>query len=330
METISIKVANKKATLQNSDFKGVCGNKYTVEFDFDAEWAGHSKKTARFIWNNQHLDVEFTGNTCPAPVVTGTQMLMVGVFVGSDPDAGDVLSSTSTKVPFEVSVRCGNAPSAIEVAVSGGYEIVDKVAREGLAEVENHAKRITNLEQGLASSRFEVETSNGYIYIKKGQYSRYAKIAKIGGTIAGASYAGSSNPNDYADKAYLIELQDNQHMPVVTINIPEEIQNLDGYGLGFPYNYLDLERKVFVKGADVVWDDDDLAFKEIPLTKWDDMMLEEVPYEEITDVSHLLGDVDAYVDTDIVEQIWTEWHRGDCSWDNGARIEVVFQKKGVI
>lgn len=241
-----------------------------------------------------------------------------------------------------------------EMKTLNGYEIADARAREGvstntakitnienklnspneskglIAKVENNTKRITNLEQGLASSRFEAETSNGYVYIKKGQYSRYAKIAKIGGTIAGASYDGSSNPNDYADKAYLIELQDNQHLPVVTINIPEEIQNLDGYGLGFPYNYLDLARKVFVKGADVVWDDDDLAFKEIPLTKWDDNMLEDVPYEEITDVSHLLGDVDAYVDTDIVEQIWTEWHRGDHSWDNGARIEVVFQKKGVI
>lgn len=101
-----INVTNRVATHLKKGGSVVCGNKdYVIEFIFDSEWDGYEKKTARFIWNNKHKDVKFTGNICPMPDVHRTDVVKVGVY------AGDLCTTTPASIPCLRSILCGsNAP----------------------------------------------------------------------------------------------------------------------------------------------------------------------------------------------------------------------------
>ena len=78
---LKIKVEDKIAKPLNDCL--ICGNSdYTVKFIFDEEWEQHTIKFARFIWNKQYVDVEFTGDTCEVPVIYKTDTLAVGVYAG--------------------------------------------------------------------------------------------------------------------------------------------------------------------------------------------------------------------------------------------------------
>lgn len=79
MIDLHIIVNNKIATYQKRDGCIVCGNNdYQVKFTFDDEWSAHDKKIARFIWGGQFQDVEFTGDTCPVPILSGVTLCEVG------------------------------------------------------------------------------------------------------------------------------------------------------------------------------------------------------------------------------------------------------------
>lgn len=102
-KTLHISVVDCVATYQKRDGDIVCGNKtkYEIQFSFDAEWDAHATKTARFIWNNEYFDVEFTGDTCAVPVITGTSECSVGVY------AGDLKTTTSAEIKCRPSILCG-------------------------------------------------------------------------------------------------------------------------------------------------------------------------------------------------------------------------------
>lgn len=103
---LHVNVANKVATYQKRDGAIVCGNRdYQLKFTFDAEWAEHSKKTARFLWGGDYFDVEFTGDTCDVPMISGTKTVEVGVY------AGDLETTTGAEIPCLLSILCkGGAP----------------------------------------------------------------------------------------------------------------------------------------------------------------------------------------------------------------------------
>lgn len=105
MPTIKIQVKNKIAISPAERI--VCGNSdYQIEFQFDDEWAAHSVKTARFVFNGQHEDVPFSGNVCHAPVIRGATMCAVGVY------AGDLQTTTPALVSCEKSILCeGGLPA---------------------------------------------------------------------------------------------------------------------------------------------------------------------------------------------------------------------------
>lgn len=108
----NVDVANKIATHQQSDGVIICGNSdYKIKFNFDEEWNGQSKKTARFVWLNQYHDVEFTGDTVNVPVILATDKVSVGVYVGEVPDGGTVLSTTHVDIMCVPSIRSAQ-PSA--------------------------------------------------------------------------------------------------------------------------------------------------------------------------------------------------------------------------
>lgn len=102
MPNIYISVRDKIARTV-SDTYIICGNSdYVAVFDFDAEWAEHDTKTARFIWNGKHADVVFTGNQCDIPPITNAFGVEVGVF------AGNLITTTSAVIDTKKSILCKN------------------------------------------------------------------------------------------------------------------------------------------------------------------------------------------------------------------------------
>ena len=108
MIDLHIIIANKIATYQQRDGSIVCGNNdYQIKFTFDDEWGGYEKKMARFIWGGQFQDVEFTGDTCPVPLLSGVTLCEVGVY------AGELCTTTSAFINCKPSILCPKAtPSA--------------------------------------------------------------------------------------------------------------------------------------------------------------------------------------------------------------------------
>lgn len=101
MPTIEIEVKNKIAKSPAAQI--VCGNSdYQIKFAFDDEWMAHNPKTARFSYNGQYEDVVFEGDTCPAPVISGTTVCAVGVF------AGNLRTTTPALVSCAKSILCEN------------------------------------------------------------------------------------------------------------------------------------------------------------------------------------------------------------------------------
>ena len=100
-KVIHVTVRDRIATsAENSLY--VCGNSdYSIEFDFDAEWAEQIVKTARFIHGTEKDDIVFSGSTCPVPTIANATHFYVGVY------AGDLQTTTSAYVSARKSILCG-------------------------------------------------------------------------------------------------------------------------------------------------------------------------------------------------------------------------------
>lgn len=101
MKNLHIAVTDKIATYKQRDGIIVCGNSdYQIVFTFDDEWNDYTQKTARFIVNGTFTDVNFTGDTCPVPILTGTLEVSIGVY------AGTLSTTTPAKIPCVESILC--------------------------------------------------------------------------------------------------------------------------------------------------------------------------------------------------------------------------------
>lgn len=99
MPVINISVENKIAEADGTLY--VCGNSdFVAKFAFDAEWESYENKTARFCYNNSYVDVVFTGDKCPVPIISGTYFFNLGVY------AGDLHTTTPARVPCKKSILC--------------------------------------------------------------------------------------------------------------------------------------------------------------------------------------------------------------------------------
>ena len=97
-------VSDKIAVYQKRDGDIVCGNSdYKIKFTFDSEWDEHTTKTARFVWNGDYTDVDFTGDTCDVPIIHGTDEVKVGVY------AGDLSTTTPASIGCKRSILCESA-----------------------------------------------------------------------------------------------------------------------------------------------------------------------------------------------------------------------------
>lgn len=104
---IDIKVASKRAYVIGTPII-ICGNSdYTIQFDFDEEWAGVEGKTARFVYVQdstlKHRDVVFAGNTVAVPILSNIREAYVGVY------AGDLQTTTPARINCDKSILCGDS-----------------------------------------------------------------------------------------------------------------------------------------------------------------------------------------------------------------------------
>lgn len=108
---IPIRIRDKIAAAPR-DAVYVCGNSdYTINFDFDDEWEGLDPKTARFVYCGQFVDMIFSGNVCPVPIISNTYAFEVGVY------AGNLSTTTKAYVPATKSILCGDIRPAEPVSV---------------------------------------------------------------------------------------------------------------------------------------------------------------------------------------------------------------------
>lgn len=83
MRVIEVSVRDKLA-IRTNDIPYVCDNSdYCIKFDFDDEWGEYTTKTARFVYDEKHIDVVFDGDTCPIPIMSDISRIYVGVFAGN-------------------------------------------------------------------------------------------------------------------------------------------------------------------------------------------------------------------------------------------------------
>lgn len=119
--TIQIAVLNKIA-VKTCDTVYICGNSdFSVNFTFDEDWAAYYSKTARFIANDgSFVDVPFSGDTCPVPIMQNTYGFNVGVY------AGNLATTTPAYCPAKKSILCpGGVPKDPEPDVYN--EIMEKL-----------------------------------------------------------------------------------------------------------------------------------------------------------------------------------------------------------
>ena len=113
MPQLIIKIKNKIAKPLNNCV--ICDNSdYTVKFIFDEEWEKEPLRIARFIWNKQYVDVQFTGDTCEVPVVSKTNNLAIGVYAGDLRTTTPAILTCYTSILSEDVIEHSITPSEYE------------------------------------------------------------------------------------------------------------------------------------------------------------------------------------------------------------------------
>lgn len=198
---LNVDIKKRVATYQEGDELPICGNTGdTVKFTFDEEWSEHEKKTARFIWGGKYEDVEFTGDTCEVPVVTNSQVLIVGVYAGELPEDGFMLSSTNVSIRYRLSTRCGNVTpndvTAHYTNLAKGYaEEAKEAAEEANVFLGRVKAYVTSDEEGnfyIFDQKLPKQDSNGLMTLLLPDeilpYVKRAKLVRVECTSVDAAY----------------------------------------------------------------------------------------------------------------------------------------------
>ena len=133
---ILIQIKNKVAIPQNSPVI-ICDNgDYQAVFLFDAPWAEHPLKTARFRFvrngTDQYIDVPFLGDTVDIPALRDVDWVQIGVY------AEELQTTTPAEIPCAPSIRSGEpTPEEPEESV---YDEILRLIREGAVRGEKGEK----------------------------------------------------------------------------------------------------------------------------------------------------------------------------------------------
>ena len=113
MPQFIIKIKDKIAKPLNNCV--ICDNSdYTVKFIFDEEWEKEPLRIARFIWNKQYVDVQFTGDTCEVPIISKTNNLAIGVYAGDLRTTTPAILTCYTSILSEDVIEHSVTPSEYE------------------------------------------------------------------------------------------------------------------------------------------------------------------------------------------------------------------------
>lgn len=162
MPVINISVENKIAEADGTLY--VCDNSdFVAKFAFDAEWEAYENKTARFCYNNSYVDVVFTGNECPVPIISGIYFFNIGVY------AGNLRTTTPARVPCKKSILCGSeSESSVSQEVKNEFlDVLDKRTGD-LADLTTEAKAnlvaaINEVAASCGSKSMDLRVADGYI-----------------------------------------------------------------------------------------------------------------------------------------------------------------------
>lgn len=151
---LHIDVVNKIATYRKRDGYIVCGNSgYQIQFAFDGEWSAYSKKTARFIWNGEYTDVDFTGDICAVPVLHNITEVTVGVY------AGNLSTTTPAVIDCYRSILCEGVRPSVEndhSYVNEAKEAADR-AEDAASRAEDTIQKVTNEIENNPRLRFTTD-----------------------------------------------------------------------------------------------------------------------------------------------------------------------------
>ena len=240
-------VANKIASFQKRDGCIVCGNSdYQIKFTFDSEWDAYTTKTARFIWNGEFTDVDFSGDTCDVPIIHNTSEVKVGVY------AGELHTTTSAVIGCHLSVLCDTVTPSVEndrnyaneskahadraesaadragkdATEAATAEVTRLVGELGIvqnmgdstvavmsqkatsAELRRNDKRITNLEQGLPEDNFMVDETLAYMKDVPANALPFAEVQKVGGMTYKSKNLISHRTDSYSSNGVKFTVQD--------------------------------------------------------------------------------------------------------------------------
>lgn len=126
--TIDIIVENKIARTNGTPVI-VCGNSdYIINFTFDGEWDGITRKTARFVnytdngRRKNFVDVAFTGDAVKMPVMSNITEVYIGVY------ADDIRTTTPARVECKKSILCGTGETEdIFIASADLWELYEVI-----------------------------------------------------------------------------------------------------------------------------------------------------------------------------------------------------------
>lgn len=149
---LHVDVVNKIATYQKRGGCIVCGNSdYYIQFSFDREWDAHDRKTARFIYNGQFIDVDFSktedNNLCTVPILSDTTEVEVGVY------AGELKTTTSAFIGCYRSILCEVAKPSAEndrLHINEAKEAADR-AEEAAKIAEEYAGKVITEGGGISA-----------------------------------------------------------------------------------------------------------------------------------------------------------------------------------
>lgn len=198
METLQINVIKREATYVKRCGEIICGNSdYVIEFTFDGEWDAYASKTARFIWNGQYKDVEFTGSTCAVPLLKNTDTLRVGVY------AGDLKTTTSAVIGCKKSVLCGGeALNADEAAVyASAAQRAAERAEEAADTIETNIARAESAADSAWRAVTNAEHAHDGAMYARDRAEWYSDIAVDRADLAVAASSSASRAATRAEEA---------------------------------------------------------------------------------------------------------------------------------
>lgn len=200
MPVINISVENKIAEADGTLY--VCDNSdFVAKFAFDAEWEAYENKTARFCYNNSYVDVVFTGNECPVPIISGTYFFNIGVY------AGNLRTTTPARVPCKKSILCGSeSESSVSQEVKNEFlDVLDKRTGD-LADLTTEAKdtlvaAINDVARtGGSAGSMDLRVSGGYIQYSTDGELTWQSLISVADLKGGKGDTGATGPQGVPGK----------------------------------------------------------------------------------------------------------------------------------